>query len=165
MIWPKVFGVALPTTPHSGRFTKQTHKIRNGLTSSVDLFNTLVSIGYKGTNDWMTGSLAEIYGGRHDMISMLKSADAPGRPYVQFATDEVMANYFNFNSAPTHVLGIRTEDTKLGLYAEWVPPTSHIISRSIELEFYDYSTISGQLELNNTASSDPRVTPMVEKSA
>ena len=104
----------------------------------------------------MQGYLAEIYGDRHDMISMLKSADAPGRPYVLFATDEIVPNYFIFNRAPTHVLGLRKEDTKLGVYEKWVPPTSRIIPSSIELEFYDYSTTRGQLELDNIAGSDAR---------
>jgi hypothetical protein len=109
----------------------------------------LVSIGNRGTRDWMTGNLAQIYGNRHDMISMLKSAKAPGRPYVLYATDETAPNYFNFNVAPTHILGLRTEEGKLGVYAEWFPFTSQIIRRSIELEFYDYSTRRGRLELDS----------------
>jgi hypothetical protein len=38
----------------------------------------LVSLGDFGTRDWMQGYLFSIYGNRHDIISMLKSADAPG---------------------------------------------------------------------------------------
>ena len=34
----------------------------------------------------MTGNLASIYGNRHDMVSMLKSASAPGRPAMTFGS-------------------------------------------------------------------------------
>ncbi len=155
-VYEEAWHIPLIVVDPSERFVGDTHKIRNGLTSSVDLFNMLVSFGYNGTKDWMTGYLADIYGGRHDMISMLKSANAPGRPYVLFATDEIVPNYYNFNKAATHVLGLRKEGTKLGVYEKWVPPTSHIIPGSIELEYYDYSTTRGQLELDNIASRDPR---------
>ena len=120
----------------------------------------LVTIGNLGSRSWMTGNLATIYGGRHDMIPMLKSASAPGRPYVLYATDEIAGNIYNFNDSPTNILGLRTEDTKLGVYAKWVPLTSNIIQPSIELEFYDYSTMGGMLELDNTASTDPRAESM-----
>jgi len=140
----------------SGRFADHTHIIRNGLTSSVDLFNMLVSIGYRGTNEWMKQDrLAAIYGDRHDMVSMLKSSSAPGRPYVLFATDEIVFNYLNFNKAPFHVLGLRMEDSKLGAYAHWAPFTSDFVG-PVQKEFYDYSTQDGQLELDNNPN-DPRV--------
>jgi len=108
----------------------------------------------------MTGDLATIYGGRHDMIPMLKSAGAPGRPYVLYATGEIAGNIYNFDNSPTNILGLRTEDTKLGVYTKWVPLTSRIIPSSIELEFYDYSTKDGILELDNTADTDPRAKAM-----
>jgi hypothetical protein len=148
-VYEEAWHVPLIVYDPSGRFTGDIEHIRTGLASHVDLSTMLVSIGNHGTRDWMTGNLAEIYGNRHDMISMLKSAKAPGRPYVLYATDETAPNYFNFNVAPTHVLGLRTEEGKLGVYAEWVPLTSHIIRPSIELEFYDYSTSRGQLELDS----------------
>src|SRR6185312_11286537 len=62
-----------------------------------------------------------------------------------------------FQSRPTHVLGLGTEDTKLGVYSKWVPLISHIIRPSVELEFYDYSAERGRLELDNRAlHRDPR---------
>ena len=97
------------------------------------------------------------------MISMLKSADAPGRDYVLYATDEIIPDFYNFDIAPTHILGVRTQDTKLGLYARWIPLTSRIVNPSIELEFYDYSTSRGKLELDNTADTDSRVPGMVQE--
>jgi uncharacterized sulfatase len=110
----------------------------------------------------MKGNLAQIYGDRHDMISMLKSASAPGRDYVLYATDEILPDYFNFNAAPTHILGLRTQNTKLGVYARWIPLTSRIVNSSIHVEFYDYSTSRGKLELDNTAGTDSRVPGMVQ---
>jgi uncharacterized sulfatase len=115
--------------------------------------NMLVGIGYKGTTDWMTGDLAQIYGARHDMLAMLKSADAPGRSYVLLATDEIVPEFYVFNRAPTHVLGLRTDENKLGVYAKWPPLRSNIIPGTEEFEFYDYSTTGGQLELANIAST------------
>ncbi len=148
-VYEEAWHIPLIVVDPSGRFADHTHIIRNGLTSSVDLFNMLVSIGYRGTNDWMRqGHLAAIYGDRHDMVSMLKSPRAPGRPYVLFATDEIVFEYLNFNKAPFHVLGLRLEDSKLGAYAHWFPLTSNIVG-TVQKEFYDYSTQGGQLELDS----------------
>jgi arylsulfatase A-like enzyme len=161
-VYEEAWHIPLIVYDPSGRFTGDIEHIRTGLASHVDFSTMLVSIGNRGTRDWMTGNLAEIYGNRHDMISMLRSAKAPGRPYVLYATDETAPNYFNFNAAPTHILGLRTEEGKLGVYAEWVPLTSHIIRPSIELEFYDYSTSRGQLELDSRPD-DPSVRGMVQE--
>jgi uncharacterized sulfatase len=161
-VYEEAWHVPLVVFDPSGRYTGDIDTIRSGLTSHIDFTPMVASIGNLGTPNWMTGDLAKIYGGRHDMISMLKSAAAPGRQYVLYATDEVVPDYFNFNNAPLHVVGLRTKDTKLGVYAKWIPLTSRIIQSSIELEFYDLSTTRGQLELDNTASSDPRVPEMVQ---
>ena len=160
-VYEEAWHIPLIVVDPSGRFTDDTHIIRNGLTSSVDLFNMLVSIGYRGTNDWMKqDNLAAIYGDRHDMLSMLKSSSAPGRPYVLFATDEIVFNYLNFNKAPLHVLGLRLEDSKLGAYAHWLPLTSRILG-PVQKEFYDYSTERGQLELDSNPN-DPRVNDLYD---
>ena len=156
-VYEEAWHIPLIVVDPSGRFTGDNHKIRTGLTSSVDLMTLLVSIGNLGTRDWMKGPLAEIYGDRHDMISMLKSADVPGRPYVLYATDEIVPDYYNFNRAPTHVLGMRTEETKLGVYSDWIPLTSQIIPDSVDLEYYDYRTEQGRLELHNIANTTGRV--------
>jgi uncharacterized sulfatase len=44
-----------------------------------------------------------------------------------------------------------------------VPLTSDIIGVSKELEFYDYSTTRGKLELDNTASTEPRAQAMTQE--
>ena len=155
-VYEEAWHIPLIVFDPSGRFTGDVETIRTGLTSSVDLLNLLVTLGNRGSSDWLTtGDLAKIYGQRHDMYSMLKSGDAPGRPYVLFATDEIAPAFFNFNSAPTHVLGLRTDETKLGVYADWNPFSSTINTGSVQLEFYDYSTHRGRLELDNMPD-DPR---------
>jgi uncharacterized sulfatase len=159
-VYEEAWHVPLIVVDASGRFTGDEDILRSGLTSHVDLLPLLVTIGNLGSRDWMTGNLATIYGGRHDMIPMLKSSGAPGRRYVLYATDEIVPDTFNFNRAPLNVLGLRTDDTKLGVYTKWAPLTSMIVPSSIELEFYDYSTKDGRLELDNTAATDPRAKAM-----
>ncbi len=154
-VYEEAFHIPLIVVDPSERFTNDVEAIRTGLTSSVDMLPLFASLGAKGTNAWMTPELHRIYGGRHDLIGMLRSRRAPGRPYVLQATDEIAPSYFNFNNSPTHVLGLRTQEYKLGLYAEWNKLTSTINPETIQLEFYDYSTQGGQLELTNTPS-DPR---------
>lgn len=132
----------------SGRFTDHTNIIRTGLCSSVDLLNMFVTIGNKGDTTWLTKSpYNQIYNNRHDMYSMLKSRYAPGRSYLLFATDEIVPNFFDFNGSPTNIIGFRNEGTKTGVYADWLPLTTHIDPATVQLEFYDYSTEAGQLEL------------------
>ncbi len=159
-VYEEAWRIPLIVVDPSQRFTSDIDTIRTGLASSVDLSTLLVSIGNQGTRNWIQGYLANIYGNRLDMISMLKSASAPGRPYVLYATDEIAPGFFNFNNCPTHVLGMRTADCKLGVYADWFPATGTINRQTSQLEFYDYSTSNGQLELDNTAHSDPRVAKM-----
>ena len=71
------------------------------------------------------------------------------------ATDEIAPNIYNFNSAPTHVLGLRTDEYKFGVSANWHTASSDIVISSGEFEFYDYSTERGRLELDNSPD-DPR---------
>ena len=79
-----------------------------------------------------------------------------------YATDEIAPSYYNFNNCPTHVLGLRTQDAKLGVYSNWYTGTSTINPQTVQTEFYDYSTHGGQLELTNTAQSDPRAHQMYQ---
>jgi uncharacterized sulfatase len=140
----------------SGRFTDHTDTIRTGLCSSVDLLNMFVTLGHKGDTTWLTKApYNQIYNNRHDMYSMLKSRWAPGRDYLLFATDEIAPGYYNFNGAPTNILALRTEDSKVGVYADWKPLSVTIDPATVQLEFYDYATKAGQLELNSDPD-DPR---------
>jgi arylsulfatase A-like enzyme len=98
--YDEVYNVPLIVYDPTGRFTGDIEKVRMGLTSSVDMLPMLVSLGYNGGSSWMTPELRPIYGRRHDLLPMLQSADAAGRPYVVFATDEVVPKLFNFNNSP-----------------------------------------------------------------
>jgi arylsulfatase A-like enzyme len=161
-VYDEAWHIPLIVVDPSHRYTGDIDEVRTGLASSVDLMPLLVSIGNNGTRNWMTGDLAKIYGQRHDMVSMLKSAEAPGRPYVLYAIDEIAPGYYNYNGAPTHIVGLRMEDTKLGAYADWYTATTKIRPDSAALEFYDYSTPEGKLELMNTAGSDTRASSMFQ---
>lgn len=140
----------------SGRFTGDTNTIRTGLCSSVDLLNMFVTLGNKGDTSWLTQApYNQIYGNRHDMYSMLQSRWAPGRDYLLFATDEIAPGYFNFNNAPTNILALRTNQSKVGVYADWKPLSVDIDPSTVQLEFYDYSTQAGRNELISRPN-DPR---------
>jgi arylsulfatase A-like enzyme len=140
----------------SGRFTDDTNTVRTGLCSSVDLLNMFVTLGNKGDASWLSQApYNQIYNKRHDMYSMLKSRWAPGRDYLLFATDEIAPGYYNFNNAPTNILALRTEESKVGVYADWKPLSVEIDPSTVQLEFYDYSTKAGQMELFSRPN-DPR---------
>ena len=156
------FHIPLIVVDPSGRFTSDIDTVRTGLTSSVDMLAFLVSLGHNGSRTWMTGLLDQIYGQRHDMISMLRSASAPGRPYVLLATDEIVPGYFFYNGPPPlHVAALRTQGAKLGTYSTWNPVTGQILPGSTQVEFYDYATKEGMLELANTPG-DPRAQPLLD---
>jgi arylsulfatase A-like enzyme len=152
--YEEVFNVPLIVFDPTGRFTGDIETIRAGLTSSVDVLRMLVSLGHNGSQSWLTGGLADIYGQRLNLLPMLQSAGAPGRPYVVFTTDEPTPTVYNFNNSPGHVIGLRTPDAKLGVYAQWLPGTTDIDLDTRQLEYYDYQTPEGRLEIDNR-NNDP----------
>ena len=155
-VYDECMHIPLIVMDPSGRFTGDTNVIRTGLCSSVDLLNMFVTLGNKGDTTWLAQSPNnEIYANRHDMYSMLKSRSAPGRSYLLFATDEIAPGYFNFNNSPTNIIALSTNDTKVGVYSDWLPATTTIDPTTVQLEFYDYSTNAGQLELISYPN-DPR---------
>jgi uncharacterized sulfatase len=122
----------------------------------------LVSLGNNGSESWLTGDLAAIYGQRLNLLAMLQSAGAPGRPYVVFSTDEATPTVYNFNNSPGHIIGLRTPDAKLGVYADWVKDTIDIKLDSIQLEYYDYQTPGGRLETDNR-KNDPAAVVLLQQ--
>jgi len=158
--YDEAFHVPLIVVDPSHRFVGDIETVRTELTSSVDMLSLLVSLGNMGSRDWMTGRLAGIYGGRHDMVPMLRSASAPGRPYLLLATDELIPAKFNTAKYPIHIAGLRTQSAKLATYSTWTPRTGEIEPGTVELEFYDYSTPQGIAELTNTPN-DPRAQQML----
>jgi uncharacterized sulfatase len=160
--YDEAWHVPLIVVDPTGRFTGDIPVVREGLTSSVDLLRMLVTIGNNGSQAWLKGQIGEIYGRRHDMMPMLKSAGAPGRPYLLLVTDELVPGYFNFNNSPLHIIGLRTQNAKLGTYAHWKSGTADIDTSSLETEFYDYSTAAGQAELDSMPD-DPRAGVLLDR--
>jgi uncharacterized sulfatase len=160
--YDEAFQIPLIVTDRSGRFTGDIDEVRHELTSSVDIMPMLVSLGHNGSLSWMKGAYANFYGGRHDMVPMLKSASAPGRDFVMLVSDEIIISDYNFNDSPLHILGMRTKTEKCVTYAKWKSLTGEVQKNSVEIEFYDYTTEGGKLEVDNTAS-DPRAATMARQ--
>lgn len=159
--YEECFHVPLVVMDPAGRFTGDIGTVRAGLTSHVDMLNLLVSLGHGGSQTWLRGLIGEIYGSRHDMIPMLKSAAAPGRDYILFATDEAVAPQYNYNDAAVQIVAMRTKSEKIAIYSKWLPHTTNIKPGTTEVEFYDYSTAGGRAETDNTPH-DPRVPALLK---
>jgi len=154
--YDEAFHVPLIVVDKTGRFAGDIGTLRRELTSHVDLLNLLVSLGHNGSQAWLAGRIGQIYGGRHNMMPMLQSAEAPGRPYVVFATDEMVQPAYIYNDAALHIVGMRSSTEKIVTYTKWRSFTAHPLPQSLEVEFYDYATARGRAELENVPD-DPRV--------
>jgi arylsulfatase A-like enzyme len=147
-VYEEAYHIPLIVADPTGRFAADIATPRTGLTCSVDILRLLMDIAM-GDTSWMKGELGQLYGARIDMLAMLRSASAPGRPYVILATDQVVPGVYNPGNAPIHVTGLRTPNAKLGLYAQWTKGSVEIDQSSVALEFYDYTTYGGPLELDS----------------
>ncbi len=92
-VYEECFNVPLIVyDPQGDRFAKEPHRERHQLTSSVDLLRMLVTLGHHGSADWLktNSDYDAMYGDgiRADLYAILQSADAPGRDYVIYSTDE-----------------------------------------------------------------------------
>ena len=141
--------VPLVVRDYTGRFASDPGVHRTQLTSSVDLMRMLVTLGYSGSSSWITGELAELYSGRHDLFGIVRSKAAPGRDFAFYTTDEFVNRPLNFEAAPVHISGVVTDAGKLGLYRFWRPRSTEPLSAGQQLEYYDYSTAEGRLEVDN----------------
>ena len=159
--YEEAFNVPLIVADPTGRFTGHTDTVRTQLTSSVDLLPLFATLG-TGGQSWMAGELKEIYSERLNLLPLLASNHAAGRDHVVMATDEVVPSSFNFNHAPVYVLAMRTHEAKLAVYSDWHKGTAIIDPKTVELEFYDYSTERGRLELDNMPD-DPRAKAMLKR--
>ncbi|WP_446742442.1 sulfatase-like hydrolase/transferase [Silvibacterium acidisoli] len=147
-VYDECLHIPLIVMDPSGRFTEDADIVRKGMCSSVDLSLMLVTLGHKGNTTWLEQApYSQIYANRHDMYSMLKSRWAPGRDYILFATDEIAPEFYNFNSAPTNIVALQTGSGKVGVYADWKPLSTQIDPSTVQLEYYDYGTRAGRLEL------------------
>jgi arylsulfatase A-like enzyme len=147
-LYDEAYHVPLIVSDPTGQFTADIDTPRTGLTSSVDFLPMLVGLGNRGSTEWQTGDLAALYRNRLDLIAMLQSADAPGRPFVLLAGDQVSPKDNGFEKH--HLLGFRTEHFKLGTYARWRSHSTALDMSTLETEFYDYRTAAGQAETHST---------------
>ncbi|MGH3236230.1 MAG: sulfatase-like hydrolase/transferase, partial [Streptosporangiaceae bacterium] len=159
-LYDEAWHVPLIVADATGRFLTAPGIQRTQLTSMVDLAPLLVTLGNRGSTSWMTGPLTQLYGERLDLARLLRDPGAPGRQHVLFATDEIIPDAMNYLHAPTHALGVRTAEAKLGTYSRWYPGTTRPVMSSMELEFYDYATPEGRAETFSTPD-DPRAKAML----
>lgn len=163
-LYAEAIHVPLIVVDPTGRFAGDIDSERVQLTSSVDLMPMLVGFAYDGTKSWMQGDYATLYGQRHDMFGVLRSASAAGRSYALFASDEELAGVFDYltapdangNQTPKHILGLITNQYKLGVYSNWVLPSVAPSPAGQEHEFYDFTTVDGALELANSWATAPQ---------
>ncbi len=137
----------------TGKLTKAPSQARTGLTSSVDVAPLLLSIATE-SNSWRHDDHFAQLAHRHDLLSMLRSPEAPGRPYVLHATDEIVTEFAIETyaaDAPRHVTAIRTPSAKYALYSKWAPHSTRVIADGQERELYRYDGQGGLLELDNLA--------------
>ncbi|MEC4812022.1 MAG: sulfatase-like hydrolase/transferase [Scytonema sp. PMC 1069.18] len=142
--------VPLIVCDFKGEYTRQPDILRKSLTSHVDFFSLLMTIGNQGSASWLN-ILPEykiLYQERHNMFNMLVDPNANGRSYILHTFDEP---YFN-DSVKPHVIGVRTETGTLASYTQW----NDVLSpdwQTAEYQFFDYNQPDGFLEMQNTYGS------------
>lgn len=153
---------------------------RKQLTSSVDVLPMLVTIGNGGSREWLDAqpsaegfdpilvpndgmpTYREIYGGRFNLLPVLKSNSRRGRKAAVMASDEWVPEYYVYNGARRHILGLRTRDMKVASYSNW-----NLVGDAdyddAELESYDYRTKRGRLELDNGRAESMKAQALIAK--
>ncbi len=157
-IYEEGIRVPLWITDPTGRFAADPDVERNQLTSSVDIAPMLLTLA-GGGNAWREQPEHAHLADRLDLTAVLADTSAPGRPYVLHTTDEDGFEYGPtllpvLEDAPFHVLGLVTENAKIGVYTHWADDSDEILDDGQEVEFYDYTTDEGRLELANTAGQE-----------
>ena len=142
----------------TGRVADQPEVTRTQLTSSVDLTPMLLTLA-SGGNEWREQPELSYLADRLDLTGLLQDAEAPGRTYALHATDEDGFEYGPkllpfLQDAPFHVLGLITDEAKIGVYTDWADDSDEILRDGQEFEFYDYTTEEGRMELANTAGAE-----------
>jgi uncharacterized sulfatase len=149
------------------RYTKYPNTPREQLVSSVDLLRMLVTLGNGGSESWLTGDYAAMWGGnlRAKLYSMLQtdSRTSGSRDYVIFSTDEFFSVTQDYVNAPQHVIGLLTKagvaknssQGKLGFYHDWIEnSTVQNPARPFEYEYYNYANPDGQIEKVSKPNTD-----------
>jgi arylsulfatase A-like enzyme len=136
-----------------GKLTSAPTQVRTQLSSSVDVAPLLLTIA-TGSSAWREEGHYSHLAPRLDLARILAEPEAPGRPYVLHATDEVVTEFAvapYANKAPRHVVAMRTPEAKYAAYTHWPEEGITPLSEGEENELYDYSNGSGRLELHNDA--------------
>jgi arylsulfatase A-like enzyme len=145
--------VPLIVKDHRGMLTAASRQPRTQLSSSVDIAPLLLTIA-TGSSDWRNEGHYSHLAPRLDLARILGDPEAPGRPYVLHATDEVVTEFavetYQAN-APLHIVAMRTPGAKYAAYSNWPVEGIAPQSQGEENELYDYSTQTGRLELHNSA--------------
>jgi len=140
-----------------GVLTRAPQLPRGQLSSSVDVAPMLLTIA-TGANEWRREPHYAHLAGRLDLAAILADPQAPGRPYVLHATDEVVTEFAiepYAADAPLHVVALRTPQAKYATYSNWPDEGIAPLSGGQETELYDYGTHGGRLELHNGAGRNP----------
>jgi len=139
---------------------------REQLTSHVDITPLLMTLA-SGNNDWRSNPKYGHLANRADLVAMLSDPSAQGRSYIFQTSDEdipeeapkvgipykdALVRDAQSEPPPTHVIGYRTADAKLGVYSYFVPNTIDIQMTGQQSELYDY-TKDGVAEVINHAPS------------
>ncbi len=129
-----------------GQYTGETNVPRTGLTSSVDVLPMIATLGNRGSTSWRDGNVryAQLFGTRHNVFAMLRSASANGRSFVLQTYDEPLGT---MNAA--HVISLRTATGLYVGYYNWPTIGGPLPAPSSE----QYFAASDVLELNNLAGS------------
>lgn len=125
---------------------------RTQLCSSVDVIGLLLSLA-TGGEGWRTEY--PYLANRAQFGQILQNPGTAGRDFVLHTTDEPYAPETNSGSPydatiPVHVIGYRTTAAKLGLYSFWDDDTIDIATEGYELEFYNYKSTEGAMEVKST---------------
>ena len=154
----------------------QAGTVRTELTSHVDLVPLLMTLA-SGSNAWRDLPQYSYLAGRADLASMLSDPNAEGRPYILHTSDEdipeeapkigipyrdaLVSQYLPpqplpQRPPPTHVIGYRTKDAKLGVYSYFAPNTIEILKDGQQAELYDYGNFGiGEVVNNAPGGSQP----------
>jgi len=140
-----------------GLLTSAPTQQRTQLSSSVDVAPLLLTIA-TGSSAWRSEGHYSHLAPRLDLARILSEPEAPGRPYVVHATDEIVTEFAVETyaaDAPLHVVAMRTPTAKYATYSNWPYEGITPESQGEENELYDYSTQTGRLELHNSAGESP----------
>jgi arylsulfatase A-like enzyme len=140
-----------------GILTRAPEQVRPQMSSSVDIAPLLLTIA-TGSGEWRREPHYSHLAERLDLAAILADPNAPGRPYVLHATDEIVTEFATepyAADAPLHVVALRTPTAKYATYSHWPSGGIEPLSQGEEAELYDYQTHTGRLELHSSAGHSP----------